>query len=183
PGILLLSGSGPGPDGGLGTVTVHDEGNTAPSDWILENGALVRRHHDGSAVTQIYYGDITTLAIDGGSGGNTFTDTGTGGSNRVVLNGAGVNALVGANANTTWSLSGPNGGQVGIIAFAGIQNLTGGSGDDTIQLAAGASVSGRIDGGGGVNTLDYSAWATGVGANLTTGTATPGPGGRRHPPE
>src|SRR5262249_48268615 len=44
-------------------------------------------------------------------------------------------------------------------------------------FAAGASLSGTLDGGGGVNALDYSAWTTGVVVNLATGQAT-GVGGR-----
>ena len=56
-----------------------------------------------------------------------------------------------------------------------MESLQGGSGDDIFffqdaaRLAGGA---GRIDGGEGINTLDYSAYTTAVGVNLTAGTAT-----------
>jgi len=60
-------------------------------------------------------------------------------------------------------------------AFVNIENLTGGSGSDTFVFSDGAAVTGIIDGGDGINTLDYSAYTTGVtvdlGASIATGTA------------
>src|SRR5262249_15269743 len=55
--------------------------------------------------------------------------------------------------------------------FANIQNFTGGSGNDRYIFANGQSISGRIDGGLGINTLDYSSYTTSVTVNLTTGAA------------
>jgi hypothetical protein len=171
PGILLLSGSGPGPDGGTAALTVNDQANAAPSDWHLENGTLVRQHRDGAAVTRIDYRDVSTLTLNGG-GGNVFTDAGTAGSNRIVLNGgAGANTLVGANATTAWSLSGLDSGRVGSISFTGVQNLLGGSGADTFAFGPGGGLSGTIDGGGGVNTLDYSGYGGSLLVDLPLGLA------------
>src|SRR5262249_37925463 len=74
------------------------------------------------------------------------------------------------------NITGANAGQVGTMAFAGIENLTGGAGDDTFafQPVSGpiaGSLSGQIDGGGGVNKLDYSALTTGINVYLSADTA------------
>ena len=59
------------------------------------------------------------------------------------------------------------------FSFAAVENLTGGTANDTFKFAAGGSVTGKINGGGGTNTLDYSGDG-GIAAtvNLATDTAT-----------
>ena len=44
---------------------------------------------------------------------------------------------------------------VGSFTFSGVENLTGGTAADTFKFTTG-SVSGKIDGAGGTDTLDYS---------------------------
>ena len=83
-------------------------------------------------------------------------------------------------AATTWSLTGANAGTIAVagyssITFSGIGYLVGGDGDDTFGFAGGA-VTGTINGGAGVNTLDYSSRTTNVTVNLITGSGT-GTGG------
>jgi hypothetical protein len=64
-------------------------------------------------------------------------------------------------------LTGPGGGNLnGNVNFTGIQNLVGGSGNDAFKIQGG-SVGGLLDGGLGINTLDYS-------GNGKTGTLTNG---------
>jgi Ca2+-binding RTX toxin-like protein len=70
------------------------------------------------------------------------------------------------------------------VADAGIDRLTAGSyvevlifgsGDDTFVFGSGARLAGgngTIDGGGGINTLDYAAYSSEVTVDLTAGTAT-----------
>jgi Ca2+-binding RTX toxin-like protein len=56
-----------------------------------------------------------------------------------------------------------------------IQHLFGGLGNDTFVFADGAKLfggAGTIEGGGGTNTLDYSAYTTAVTVNLAAGSAT-----------
>jgi hypothetical protein len=72
--------------------------------------------------------------------------------------------------SNTWALKGSNAGTVDGASFTGFANLTGGSGNDTFQFAGGAKVSGVINGGGGSNTLDYSAYTGGVKVNLGNAT-------------
>lgn len=82
---------------------------------------------------------------------------------------------VAIDAATTWNLTALNAGTVAIqayssITFSGINDLTGAAGEDIFIFSQ--AFSGTIEGGAGTNTLDYSAYATSVTANLTTHTAT-----------
>ena len=65
--------------------------------------------------------------------------------------------------------------------FTAVNSIIGSSGDTTVALASGASLSGAIDGGSsGDNTLDYSAFDTSVIVDLSTGSATAVSGGIRN---
>jgi Ca2+-binding RTX toxin-like protein len=65
--------------------------------------------------------------------------------------------------------------------FDGLEhlNVNGGGGNDTFRMQAVPGTSLRLDGGGGRNALDYSAFTTGVTVDLATGTATAVAGGVR----
>jgi hypothetical protein len=91
--------------------------------------------------------------------------------------GASGDTLVGGNAANVWSITGTNAGQVGGVTFSGFSNLTGGSQADTFKFVTGGSVTGAINGGGGVNTLDYSAYVGDIVVDLALGTATAVSGG------
>jgi len=86
--------------------------------------------------------------------------------------GASGDTLVGGNAANVWSITGTNAGQVGGVTFSGFSNLTGGSQADTFAFVNGGSVSGAVNGGGGVNALDYSAYVGDIVVDLALGTAT-----------
>ncbi len=64
-------------------------------------------------------------------------------------------------------------------AGADFEELFGGQADDVFQFADQASLppTGRIDGGGGVDLLDYTAYTSGVVVDLSTGAAFGAPGG------
>lgn len=132
--------------------------------------------------------------IDGGSGSNTLTygtynkavavnlqskaATLTGGFNNLesFVGGAAADTLTGANQANLWTITGNKSGSVNGVGFAGFENLTGGNAADTFQFATGGSISGKISGGAGVDTLDYSADAAAATVNLQTLAAT-GTGG------
>ena len=59
-----------------------------------------------------------------------------------------------------------------IAELSNIDDLVGGAGDDRFRFEDDAFVMGRIDGGGGSNTLDYSAYTSSVRVDLTLGEAT-----------
>jgi hypothetical protein len=126
-----------------------------------------------------------TGKVDGGGGTNTLDYSGDGGvaatvnlaSDTATKSGsfANIQALVGSTSsadkligtNSTtltnvWSITNNNAGTVGSFGFSAIKYLTGGSGEDVFVFGAGKTISGKIDGAGGTNWLDYSAYTTAV---------------------
>ena len=95
---------------------------------------------------------ITPVTYDGGTGRDTLR-----------LAGDGDNA---------WTLTGTNAGTVAgtVVDFTGAEDLTGADGADVFAFAAGASV-GWLDGGAGVNVLDYSGLDTPLEVFLSAGAA------------
>jgi hypothetical protein len=116
-------------------------------------------------------GVSTTLTIDFSGGVFSSPVTFTGGS--------GSNTLVGANVPETWSITGANTGKVGNVSFSKVANLVGGSAADVFKFSAGGSLSGRLNGSGGGDWLDYSGLPATlpVTVNLVTGAATDVAGG------
>jgi Ca2+-binding RTX toxin-like protein len=77
-----------------------------------------------------------------------------------------ANTLIAANTPNTWSVTGPNSGTINASTFQGFQNLTGGAAADTFSWQQNGRVSGNVDGGGGVNTLDYSSYTGAITVDL-----------------
>jgi len=89
-----------------------------------------------------------------------------------IRSGRGSDTLIGLDADWSWILISDDSGSVAGTAFSGVENLIGGSGADTFLFGAGATLTGTIDGGAGVNTLDYSFRSDAVTVDLAAGAAT-----------
>jgi hypothetical protein len=131
------------------------------------------------AAIEYEYNDTRTATIRSGSGGVNVLVASSGEPVITLIgNPAGVNTLVGAGAACTWTLTDANSGTLGgsaigsSVAFSAFQNLTGGAQADTFVMRNGGVASGDVDGGGGMTTLDYSAYSGDVVVNLQTGSAT-----------
>jgi hypothetical protein len=186
---------------GLDNVTIDDSSDSEPRKVILDRftpaGDTPWGSISGIAPAEISYeaADVgSPFAIKGGKGGNTFLinalaspsltidlDTGAGNDQvnlpttpgPLVIDGqGGSNTLVGPNVPNTWNVTGPNAGNVAGFSFSNFQNLTGGLAGNTFHFQPGSSITGTINGGGGANTLDYSAFAAPVTVNLQAQTAT-----------
>jgi len=105
--------------------------------------------------------------------------------------GTGDDTLIGDDVDSTWRLTGTNEGtvesavgpaattgsaapaeaapKVAEVAFAEVENLLGGTGSDDFVFEDEAAITGVIDGSGGTNTLDYSAYTTDVTVDLIVG--------------
>ena len=77
--------------------------------------------------------------------------------------GDGTDTLQGPDAAATWTVSGVDTGDLEYgtrtVKFSGMETLQAGVGDDLFMMAGGM-VTGRVSGGSGMNTLDYSAHDT-----------------------
>jgi hypothetical protein len=167
-GALLTVAGG----GGTDTLILNDQGDSAATGYAISSSSISRSGSGG-----VSYSGLSGLAINGGSGTDTFTIVSTAPATPVILNGGGGNdTLLGPNAANTWNITATNAGNVGNLTFSAIQNLTGGGVSDTFRFSNGQGVTGHITGGGGFATLDYSLYASGVKVNLAAGTAT-GTGG------
>ncbi len=108
---------------------------------------------------------------------NLFSMSATGAAGIAGIEGmvggsSGSDTLVGPNQNNTWNVSNTNTGKVNGFTFSAVENLTGGAANDNFVLAKAKGMSGHIDGGAGINMLDYAAYTTAVTVNLATGSAT-----------
>ena len=113
----------------------------------------------------------------GGAGDDTFQITLAGGPIGFIDGGEGNDTLIASDSDNVWEVTGANQGNLNGLLFAGIENLTGGAGDDLFRFLGGGSISGTIDGAGGINTLDYSAQVDSVSVDLNTGSASGAAGG------
>ena len=83
------------------------------------------------------------------------------------------NTIIGANTNNIWAITRSNFGSLnGNITFNSFGNIVGGTANDVFSFAYTGSLSGSINGGGGIDWLDYSAIKTPINVNLATGAAT-----------
>src|SRR5882724_2795025 len=147
-------------NGGAGSDTLV--GDDTPNTWVIDGSEA------GTLNGQSFAG---VENLTGGASTDTFRWMAGGSVSGVVSGGPGNDTLVGADIPNTWTLTGVGAGTLNGQAFAGIENLVGGADSDRFVFAGG-SVTGRIDGGGGLNTLDYAADALGVTVDLTAGAAT-----------
>ncbi len=112
----------------------------------------------GNAGSDIVQGQLPTSVF-------AIRDTGDVQFNGLIFNtvesltGTGANdLLVGPNASVTWSLTATNTGTVAGYRFSEIESLRGGSGSDVFTFGTAGQLSGNLEGGMGVNGLNYSAY-------------------------
>ena len=118
-----------------------------------------------SIVINAAIGVDTTLTIDLGTAAATIPITFNGGAGT-------NNTLIGPNSVNTWTITNNNAGNInGVITFTGVASLTGGAQSDVFKFSGG-SISKKINGGAGSNTLDYSSnLGQSISVNLQTSTA------------
>ena len=147
-------------------------GGTGVDTFNLSAGKTIAANIDGGGGTDtLSYAAYTTpvtfnLKSNPGTG-LVGSGTGVGGLLNVeqIQGGSASDTLVGFNATSTWSIAGLNAGSVnapgvGSMTFSSFENLTGGTANDDFKFANAASITGKLDGGTGTNTVDYSAYTT-----------------------
>lgn len=73
---------------------------------------------------------------------------------------SGFDTLFGADIDNVWNITGKNTESVGGFSASSFENLKGGSMDDRFIFSAGKGLTGKIDGRGGNDTLDYGLYST-----------------------
>jgi hypothetical protein len=159
-------------NGGITDSLVLDDHNSTSPRLVTFTASMVKW---GGPTVQ--YAGVGTLTLSGGTGGNMFTVLATPATTVLNLLGGGSgDTLVGPNAGNLFVLLGPDQGVLlgsayaGSVQFSQIGNLTAGSGGDTFQFAALASLTGNLTGSGSA-TLDYSDYSRNVIVDLQTGFA------------
>ncbi len=162
-------------------------GGTGNDDFVFSNGATLSGAVDGGAGNDTLnvsaYMTATNAALTGlgpidGYAGNVTGVTGFTDLETLIGGPAAGATLTGLNGAATWAIGGAGSytinGSGRNFAFSGITNLTGGAGADDFVFAPGATFAGAIDGGGGTDTLDFSAYTTPLNITLTGLGATDG---------
>ena len=148
-------------------------GGTAADTFKFASGGVSGTIDGGGGVNTLDYSGNGGTAVSVNLASSTATKTGGFANIQKLVGGTGAgDKLIGPGTASTWSITAVNGGNVAGFGFSSIENLTGGSANDLFKPSNGMGVSGKIDGGGGTNTLDDSLYSTGVIVNLTTGAAT-----------
>ena len=145
----------------LGNMTVT---GTPGSSYVLTfTGTLANTFVPLGAVSGTAAPSIVHTTVGAGPGAGLASAVGGGFTNieSFVGGSSGSDTLTGPNAPSTWHITGANAGLVNGIAFASFENLAGGTSSDAFDFSNGASVSGSVNGGGGSDTLNYSAWTVG----------------------
>jgi hypothetical protein len=166
-------------------VTIHPaEGLNLPafrvlrSDWDPQGrGPAI---YINGPIRQSLPVPLQALALHASSGNDTFTVQSLPPNNTTIqfLGGTGVNTVQGPDQANTWRLTGANSGTLDAnVQFTRVQNVIGGAGTDTFAFQSGGRLTGKLDGGGGLNTLDYSAYVGDVMVVLPLGLATGFAGG------
>lgn len=157
PGLPINLKGGDGDDmfkvTAVGAVNGRVDGGTGSDilDYSLFHNIVTVNLQDRTATATSGFNNV-----EGFVGSNTLLDT-----------------IIGANTTNTWQVYGNNNaGKIGSIQFSSFENWVGGAGDDTFKMVSARYVSGVIDGGAGLNTLDYSGYTSAVGVDLAAGTAT-----------
>ena len=156
-------------------------GGTQNDTFIFTNGKTVSGNVNGgggydtlnwSAYTTPVSVNLQSATATGIGGTFANIEQVIGGSSDSVSN-----TLTGQNVASTWNVTSNDAGNISesgsdVLDFTNFGDLTGGTQDDTFVFANGKGVNGNINGGGGYNTLNWSAYTTPVSANLQTATAT-----------
>lgn len=148
-----------GNDGREDTIRVQ---RTGANIDLLINGQVV--HTDASS-------NIRSIRLLG-SGDKDVFDLST--QFAVTVDGrTGANSVVAPNQLNGWTITGSNRGRIGEWAsFSNVGTIKGGADTDIFALERAGRVSGVVNGGAGLDVLDYSKWTSAVDVNLPSERAT-----------
>ncbi|MBI4970601.1 MAG: hypothetical protein HZC17_02035, partial [Candidatus Omnitrophica bacterium] len=148
------------------------QGGSANDRFVFADGASLTGVIDGGGgVNTMDYSAYTTpvtlnLASSTATAVNGFSNIGS------FIGGSTSDFITAPNTNNIWHLTGIDSGDVNGISYSMIENLTGGTASDTFIFSDQMGITGILNGAGGTDVLDYSAYTTPVTVDLGMGTAT-----------
>ncbi len=153
------------------TITGSLNGEAGDDTFNISANVTAPGALNGGDGNDTFNADVAGLSIStlsGGNGSDTFNINATGVTIASLAGGAdaGTDTLRGPDADSTWTVSGPGSGSVSVsgnIAFSEMETLTGGvgTGVDTFNIAAPASIA-SINGGGGDDIINVAGRVTGT---------------------
>jgi hypothetical protein len=155
------------PAGFAPVVNLRDQGTAIGKNYFLSNGQVQR-----SSAAPINFTGLGRLSIQAGTGQDSFFVNAQPANTALVLDGgAGTDTLQAPAQANVFEVNGRNAGTLNDRAdFTGVERLTGNTSSDRYVFANNQTFQGSISDLGGTNdTLDYSAHALDVVANLDTG--------------
>lgn len=167
-----------------GPLTVHGDANGTRLSISDDAAATVGRSYSlaanslswgGATVPQVTYDGVDDLALTGGGGNDAFTVQALPAAPALIDGGAGDDTLTGPNLSNSWEIGSLVAGRDGVLdhslGFVSVRDLVGNAGNDVFAFVNNGSLAGRVDGGGGLNTLDYTADTRNLLVSLLAGTA------------
>lgn len=163
---------------GPAQLILNDQGNSLGRTFLLEGNSLAWTN---GSIRRVVNFAVPLVIVGAGSGADVLGVAAFGSVPVQFVAGGGIDTVAGPDADTTW-LVGKSAVSLANVLVSAVENVRGGAGNDTFNFTVDAqgvagSVSGTIDGGGGINRLDYSALSAGVTVDLTARTATGVAGG------
>ncbi len=173
------------------SVTTNLNGNAGADSFIFSAGKVLTGNIDGGSQNDTIdwtgYGASRNvhLTARGGIDGFTGTDssitgTFTNADNLLAPAANGDSLTQDINTATTWNITSNNNGNVNVAGpartatFQSFESLVGSpNGNDSFVLSDGVGLTGTVNGRGGNDSLDYSAYATGINVNLTSSAGVP----------
>ena len=164
-------------------ITVANTGNVAGFNFT-NFGSLVGG--PGNDTFKFATGGTLSGSINGGGGSDTIDQsalttavtlnlatstinslTGSFSNIQNILGGtSSANQIVGPATGTTFNITGANLGNAAGVSWTGFGNITGGVGNDVFKFSNAATLSGSLNGGGGTDTVDLSAYTTATSLNI-----------------
>lgn len=141
-----------------GTITAY--GSTLQGFEQFSGSGGSDRLQGDNATNEAFLVGPQSISVTGVAGAFASFEIVSGGNGTDSLSAAGA-----AGTSILWTVSRTNGGEVAGVVFSNIETLRGGNANDTFAMLPSGSVA-RIEGGGGSDWLDYSAFETAVSVNL-----------------
>lgn len=139
-------------EGDADTVTLDDSADDLPRTFTIDDGSVVMADLAGTRLGSVGYRGTETLTLTAGTKSDSVVVRSTPTASVTINGGFGTDALTGRNAPNLWVMAGFGSGKLnGNLTFKDFQ---------------------RLNGGTGIDTLDYSGYTKAVTVDLAAGTAT-----------